>query len=125
LYTVGLVGRDNERIDALFANAGVSRKELERVRRSLQSPMGCKKLGEHFPGLCDGCAAPAPPPEGYATPALLALREAPPARRATPPWSAPADIGADPGDASIIEMQQRLARLEGALEGLLRELRET
>lgn len=125
LYTVGLVGRDNERIDALFANAGVSRKELERVRRGLQSPMGCKKLGEHFPGLCDCCSAPVPPPEGYATPALLALREAPPARRETPSWSVPADVGADPGDVSIVEMQQRLARLEGALEGLLRELRQT
>lgn len=73
LYTVGLVGRQNDRIETLFAQAGVSRKELDRVRRGLQAPMGCARLREHF-GALGRCVCPEAPPGGYPTPALFVLR---------------------------------------------------
>ncbi|MBI4517325.1 MAG: hypothetical protein HY699_16080 [Deltaproteobacteria bacterium] len=117
LYTVGLIGRDNERIEAMFANAGVSGKELERVRAGLQGPMGCKKLRERFAALCHGCVCPAAPAAGYATPALFAL-VAPPklARRAA---LVPAvEEAAVSAESTATDIEQRLARIEAALQRL-------
>jgi hypothetical protein len=117
LYTVGLVSRENEHIDALFADAGVSRKEIERARCGLQGPMGCKKLRERFPGRCQGCACPEAPTGGYATPALFALRRPVSLRRRPAPWpeiEPPAVSAAASGD-----IEQRLARIEAALERLV------
>src|SRR5690606_15434310 len=54
-----------------------SRKELDRVRRSLPNPSGCRKLGRLAPQHCTGpCFPPGASP--YATPALFAtgLRDA-------------------------------------------------
>jgi hypothetical protein len=116
LYTVGLVGRENTRIETLFAQAGVSRKELERVRRGLQGPMGCRRLRERFAGHAASCACPLPDEGGYATPALFALRRPPSTRRQAPP--APTEIAADPTDASLPELQQRLSRIEAELKRL-------
>lgn len=129
LYTVGLVGRENERIETLFANAGISRKELDRVRNGLQGPMGCKKLKERFPQLCQMANCPPPPPGGYATPALFALHAAPSSRRPSLPWpEIAAGVGcqgsgvgsAGSGGESRTEIEQRLARIEAALERLSR-----
>ncbi len=122
LYSVGLVGRDNERIESIFANAGISRKELDRVRRGLQGPVGCKKLRERFASVGCRCTCPEPPPGGYATPALFAFREPPEPRRPPPPEPATGEIAADPSDASLVEIHQRLAEIEGALAQLRREL---
>ena len=119
VYTVGLVGRENERIEAMLANAGVGRKELDRVRRGLQSPTGCKKLRERFPDLCGGCMCPEPADGGYATPALFALHAPPPASRSAPPWIEAADIVEAPPAASVAALEERLARIEAALARLL------
>jgi hypothetical protein len=119
VYTVGLVGRDNERIEDALRKAGVSRKELERVRRGLQAPVGCKRLRERFPALCSGCACPEPPPGGYATPALFGLRSAPRFTRKPAPWPAVADIEGAPGASSVVEVEHRLARIEAVLAALL------
>lgn len=118
VYTVGLVGRENERIEAMLANAGVSRKELDRVRRGLQSPTGCKKLSERHPELCKGCARPEPAPGGYATPALFALREPPASGRSQPPWIEAPDVVEAPAPG-LEGLEARLARIEAALARLL------
>lgn len=122
LYSVGLVGRENERIDAIFAQAGVSRKEIERARRGLQGPVGCKKLRAAFPGLCSDIGCPEPAPGGYATPALLAFRKAPPAERRRTPWAADAEIHFEAGEAAP-DVDARLRRLESLLERLVEETR--
>jgi hypothetical protein len=116
LYTVGLVGRQNERIEAAFARAGISRKELERVRRGLQGPMGCRKLRAQFAALCGNCVCPAAPAGGYATPALFALQTPPRPSRAPRPWP---EIPVTAGDADTESIEQRLARIESLLQALL------
>lgn len=78
LYTVGLAGRAGSRIEQLFAQAGVSRKELERARRGLPSPLGCARLRKLFPALAERCRCPEAPEGGYSTPALFAFRKVPP-----------------------------------------------
>lgn len=119
LYSVGLAGRENEHIEAMFASAGVSRKELDRVRRGLQGPVGCKRLHERFPELAKACTCPEPPPGGYATPALFAFRKPPSFERRAPAVQeielAPVDSTADP----LAEIDKRLARIEAAIERLL------
>lgn len=138
LYTIGLVGRDNERIEALFANAGVSRKELDRVRHGLQGPAGCKKLRERFPDLCRPNACPPAPPGGYASPALFALHAPPSHRRPAPPWpEVEEQVSGAGGQAAAVEeplpgieseatgatsaIERRLARIEAAIERLARD----
>lgn len=119
LYTVGLVGRENERIETIFKQAGLGRRELERIRRGRQAPMGCRKLHELFPELATGCACPTAGDYAYATPALFALF--PPVRPTTPrrqpPPSTPAEQvpPASPGPT----VEERLARIEDALARLL------
>ncbi|MCK6557483.1 hypothetical protein L6Q96_23345, partial [Candidatus Binatia bacterium] len=97
---------------------GVSRKELDRVRRGLQSPAGCKKLAERFPDGCRGCASPDPATGGYATPALFALREPPPTGRRDPPWIEAPDVVEAPAPG-LEGLEARLARIEAALARLL------
>lgn len=77
VYSIGLVGRENETIDRALALAGVSRKELERVRKGLQSPIGCKRLIEPFPQFAGECSCPEAPEGGYATPVLFAFSKPP------------------------------------------------
>jgi hypothetical protein len=119
LYSVGLVGRENERIESLFANAGVSRKELERVRRGLQAPIGCKRLRERFADLGAQCSCPPAPDGGYATPALFAFRQAPSFERRGLPAPELAELARGEHDASLVEVEQRLARIESALAKLV------
>ena len=78
LYTVGLIGRENPRVDELFATASVSRSELDRVRRGLPSPAGCRGIRLLCPDEARQCACPPPPAGLYATPALFALSGPPP-----------------------------------------------
>lgn len=109
VYSVGLVGRENRRIEEVLAKAGVPRKELDRARRGLQAPVGCRRLRERFPGLCAGCACPAPV-DGYATPALFAV--APRPRRRAVEEVPPPDFVQDPATLSPAELLERLRRLE-------------
>jgi hypothetical protein len=97
----------------------VSRKELERVRHGLQGPIGCTRLREQFPVLCQGCACPEPPPGGYATPALFALTGMPRLERRAVAQPLPAELTDDGSDASLADIEQRLRRIEGALDKLL------
>lgn len=120
LYTVGLAGRENERIDSLFASAGVSRKEVDRARRGLQSPIGCKKLRDRYPAIAAHCVCPEAPPGGYQTPALFAFQKSPPATRcavSSPEIDRFIDSQA-PGAGSS-EIEQRLERIEAALAEVL------
>lgn len=123
LYTVGLIGRENPHIEAMFAQAGVSRKELERVRLGLQGPIGCRRLRELFPSFADGCRCPAPPRGGYATPALFALNQAPALDRRPPP----SPIGAEfiVPDGMSGDLERRLARVEQLLEQLASQERDS
>jgi hypothetical protein len=119
VYTLGIVGRENPRIEEALCKAGVSRKEIQRVRRGLQAPIGCKRLRERFPAVAAHCACPLAPPGGYATPALFALRSVPSFKRSAPPWPAAPDLEAGDGDQAQPELQSRLARIEAALATLL------
>jgi hypothetical protein len=119
VYTVGLVGRENERVESLLHAAEVSRKELDRVRQGLQAPMGCKKLRESFPLLAGKCRCPQPPEGGYATPALLGLASAPTFARSSSPAGG-ARILADAAESiERHDLEARLSRIEAALEKLL------
>lgn len=118
LYSVGLVGRENERIESMFAQAGVSRKELERVRRGFQSPVGCRRLRELFPELSGGCVCPEPPEGGYATPALFAFAKPPRLRRSHEPV-AELSLGELPESTSLRRLEERLERIEKAIAAFL------
>lgn len=114
VYTVGLVGRDNPPIAEALAKAGVSAKEVERVRRGLQGPAGCRRLRDLVPGACRG-SCPEPPPGGYATPAQFAFRRLPDLRGSTP-VPAVADELLTTGAETLLErIDRRLARIEEAL----------
>jgi hypothetical protein len=120
VYTLGLVGPACRLVEDLFAVAQVSRKELERVRRGLPSPVGCAKLKHLFPELAKGCAcgltAEAQP---YPSPALLAVgarAPAPPTWAPFAPWLEEGEpVAADPLDSlveSVRRIEERLFKLE-------------
>jgi len=117
LYTVGVVGRGNERIDHIWKQAGLGRKELERIRRGLQAPMGCRKLHELFPALASACTCPEPGEYAYATPALYALL--PPVRPVRSPPAPRVERQADVPRPEATTIEERLARIERALSRLL------
>jgi hypothetical protein len=124
LYTVGLAGRENDRIDSLFAAAGVSRKEVERARQGLQSPLGCKKLRERHPAIAAHCVCPEPAAGGYATPALFAFRKNPSASRNAVAAPEIDRFAAEvPGDVQS-DIERRLERIEAALGELLAKRRQ-
>ncbi len=114
VYTVGLVGRANPPIADALAKAGVSSKELERVRRGLQGPAGCRRLAALVPGGCRG-TCPSPPPGGYATPALFAFQRQPALRGADVPVADDELFAAAPATAILEQIDRRLARIESAL----------
>ena len=117
LYTVGVVGRGNERIDHIWKQAGLGRRELERIRRGLQAPMGCRKLHELFPALASACTCPEPGEYAYATPALYALLPTVRSVRRHPaPRVEPKEEIARPEPTTL---EERLARIEAALSRLL------
>ncbi|MGH7857542.1 MAG: hypothetical protein ACREQY_09440, partial [Candidatus Binatia bacterium] len=74
---------------------------------------GCKRLRERFPALASRCRCPEPPEEGYATPALFALREPPRFQRRPLPWPESGDVSLEGAPA---DLEHRLARIEAALE---------
>jgi hypothetical protein len=122
LYTVGLVGPSCTLIEEIFVVAQVSKAELLRVRRSLPSPTGCKRLRLIAPELAKDCRCPeGHDAEPYPTPAVFAVgRRAP----ASPTWApfAPwvegeAILAADP----LATIAEWLRRIEGRLERLERD----
>lgn len=125
LYTVGLVGRGNERIETLFKQAGLGRRELERVHRGRQPPMGCRKLHELFPDLATGCACPPAGDYAYASPVLFALL--PPVRCASSRRSVERRTHVDvtPPAPRSPSVEDRLARIEAALSRLLERDEDT
>lgn len=120
VYTLGLVGPSSRIASELLAVAGVASKELERVRRGLQSPTGCKRLREACPDLARECVCPldknALP---YPTPALFAVGEIaprPPDHVRFAPWTEAEPLRvADPfetiGD-SLRRIEHRLEQIE-------------
>lgn len=133
VYTVGLLGRDNPRVDEAFARAGLARKELDRARRGLPTPTGCRRLKELLPHEAQSCACPDDGPLGYASPASFALASSPPRKSVSPSWDsvaefvARADDGVAEGSAQRggapsphpSGLEQRLAAIEAALQTLL------
>lgn len=113
-YTIGLVGPGELARDVLVA-AGASLKELERVRRGLPSPAGCKRVcrvagrAEH----CTGCPEPGARP--YRTPALFAVGE----RRPAPPRHVPFAPWLEAGEEVVASPLERLGE---ALERIERRL---
>jgi hypothetical protein len=119
LFSVGIVGRENALIEEFFAQAGVGRRELDRVRRGLQGPVGCRRLREMLPGPCAECRGPAVPEGGYATPALYAFCSPPSFRRPPSEIPAPEGLSAESSDPAIVEIDKRLARIEATLVQLV------
>lgn len=121
LYTVGLVGPSCTLIDELFAVVGQSRQEIERVRRSLPAPAGCRRLRDLDPRGGESCdcrfgdgAFP------YPTPALYAVGRRAPASGGTTfaEWLGDeAPVVQDP----LATIGESLRRIEARLERLERD----
>jgi hypothetical protein len=94
------------------------RRRRNRLRADPARPPRGGALRERFANLGAACACPAPPAGGYATPALFALRQPPRLTRTAPELPDAAALAADPHDASAVEIQQRLVRIEALLEEL-------
>jgi len=116
LYTLGLIGRQNDALDTAFAAAGISRKEVERVRCGFQSPAGCRSLGLRFEHWCDACPGPAVPAGLYATPVLFA--DYPALTRAPAVARLAADFQSEPpaNQPVLLGIQEALERIGNALE---------
>jgi hypothetical protein len=119
LYTIGLVGPSCRLIEEIFAAAQVSRKEIDRVRRGLPSPSGCRRLRDVDPsGGADCRCAFGNKPQPYPTPAIFAVGVRPPDPPTwTPfaPWIEEAPLRtADP----LQEIADWLRRIEGRIERL-------
>lgn len=120
VFSVGLVGAGPGLADELLAAAGASFKELERVRRGLQSPVGCKRLRRLAPDGGAGCRCPVgADARPYPTPALLAVGEVAPAAprwRPFAPWlEEDRPAVQDPLEAigeALRRIDARLSRLE-------------
>jgi hypothetical protein len=119
LYTIGLVGPACRLIEEVFAAAQISGKEIERVRRGLPSPTGCKRLREIDPTGARECRCPAGrEAQPYATPALFAVgatAPAPPTWTPFAPWIEEAPLEtADP----LQTIAEWLRRIEARLDHL-------
>jgi len=69
-YTLGLVSSVPQTARDVFAVAGASFRELDRLQRGLPSPLGCKKLREISGTPCTSCMTDASP---YPSPTLFAV----------------------------------------------------
>ncbi len=123
LYSIGLVGRENPVIEQILARTSTSRKELDRIRRGFQSPIGCKRLREYFPDLAARCQCPEVPEAGYATPALFAFSSPPRFSRREPiaPFETEEWVDRTVPDpkADLAAIISRLERMEKILQSLL------
>lgn len=122
LYTIGLVGPANKLVEDVFAAAGASRKELDRARRGLPSPPGCKRLrrlGLASPPQCPCEAMTKAQP--YATPTLFAVGNKPIAPPRSAPFASWLDVAPDGGADPLHAIAQKLELIENKLEKLTRE----
>ncbi|RMH41659.1 MAG: hypothetical protein D6689_10525, partial [Deltaproteobacteria bacterium] len=119
IYTLGLVGPACQLADDVLAAARAPRAELERARRGIPSPAGCRRLRRICPDAAADCrcfdgADPVP----YATPALFATGETAPAPPSWAPfaaWLDDDDLVADPIETLgqwVRRIDERLERLE-------------
>ncbi len=118
VYSIGLVSAGPGLIDEVLAAARIPRRELDRVRKGLPNPVGCKRLRALAPPevTCQCFGREALP---YATPLLHAVGPVAPAEPRWKPFAA--HLGADEGvvqgplDAigeALSRIEQRLAALE-------------
>ena len=118
VYSLGLVGPGPGLIDEILASAQIPRRELDRLRRGLPSPVGCSKLramlSEGSPCSCFAGAEAQP----YATPVLHAVG---PVKAAEPRWKPfAAYLEADESVVAhpLEQMGASLERIERRLEEL-------
>ena len=118
-YTLGLIGPSCGMIDELFAVAQVSRKEVDRVRRGLPSPTGCKRLrrlelvgAPECPCSLGDSASP------YPTPVLFAVGERLPAEPDWTPFAAWLEDVPDWSGDMITELVTRLRTIDRRLAKL-------
>jgi hypothetical protein len=119
VYTVGLVGPSCRLVDEAFAAAQVARKELERARRGLSAPTGCRRLRQVDPEGAAECRCPSGEEAlPYSTPALFAVgarAPSPPSWAPFAPWVEDDAVPPDPLRAiadQLRRMEERLARIE-------------
>jgi len=123
LYTIGLISPGPGVIDEVLASAKIPRRELDRLRRGLPNPAGCKKLSRLAPeGTCSCFEKNEVLP--YPTPVLHATGSVAPS---PPPWTRFAEhletdesVIQGPLDAIgevLARIEKRLDRLEGKEPG--------
>jgi hypothetical protein len=119
VYSIGLVGPGPGLIDEVLAAARVPRRELDRVRKGLPNPVGCKRLHALAPaGTVCGCFGRDALP--YPTPLLHAVGPVAPAEPRWKPFAA--HLGADEGvvQGPLDAIGEALSRIERRLEELER-----
>ena len=120
VYTVGLVGRENVEVDRVLAQAEAPRRELVRVRRGRQLPMGCARIRQIVSFQPAPCRCPEPPAGMYPSPVLFALEDRPRRRDAArPPSPVSEDFVAQVEAEGIASLEARMAGVEDLLRRLL------
>jgi hypothetical protein len=118
VYTVGLVGPRNSVVERALAAAGASFQPLERARRGLPNPAGCKRVAA-LPGAprCTGCP-PLATAQPYPTPAIFAVGPVAPAAPAHAPFASWMDVDASVVASPFESIGESLRRIEARLERL-------
>ncbi len=120
IYSLGLVSRTPTLAVEVLGAAQVPMRELNRVRRGLPSPVGCRRLRDVGAAAGAKCAR-CPSMEGaqpYPTPALFAVGAVAPA----PPRHAPFAAWLEPADTLAEDAYERLHGQVAGLDERLRRL---
>lgn len=117
LYSIGLVGAQTGLIDEVLAAARYPRRELDRVRLGLPSPVGCAKLRRLVTNANCACftkqqALP------YSTPALFAVGQVQPSEPRWKPFAPFLESDERVVQHPLDALGQALARIEHKLDEL-------
>lgn len=119
MYSIGLIGQGPGTIDDVLAAARVPRRELERVRRGVPAPVGCKRLRLLDREGASRCVCPKGElAQPYATPAVFAVGAQPPSAPAWKPMSPWIDGDALEQPSALAQVGEMLRRIEERLAAL-------
>ncbi|MEI7895050.1 MAG: hypothetical protein WCI05_18285, partial [Myxococcales bacterium] len=117
IYSLGLVGPGPNLADETLVAARFSKKELDRVRRGLPSPVGCARLRRIEPSARCSCF-PGDKVLPYATPALFAVGQVAPAEPRWKPFAPFLERDQDLVQNPFEQVGETLARIESRLQAL-------
>lgn len=118
VYTLGLLGAEPGLADEVLAAARFPRRELDRVRRGLPSPMGCSKLRTLAAGTPPCACFDARTALPYATPVLHAVGPIAPSEPRWKPFAPFLDTDGDIVRHPLEQIGETLNRIERRLEVL-------